>query len=137
MAENFDRVACVLDYIEAAQRARTSQSPEDLDALRRFLAPDLTIKMASPWTDSPWRVVSTTAEQLLHRFTDPINRGSSLSTETVNAVLAGNDVLVEQVSSVKRDGGEFISIVCHIFSFADRRISSIRAYRNDEGIPAG
>ena len=70
----FDSVAFVRDYIETAQRTRASQSAEDLEALRAFLAPDLSIKMASPWTDSPWRVVSTSAEQLLSRLTDPINR---------------------------------------------------------------
>lgn len=62
-------------------------------------------------------MVSTTAEQLLQRFTDPINRGSSLTTETVNAVLAGDDLLVEQVLSLKRDDGDLVSIVCHIFRF--------------------
>lgn len=48
MDKGFDRVAVVLDYIEAAQRARTSQSTEDLQAVERFLAPDLTIMMSSP-----------------------------------------------------------------------------------------
>ena len=132
-----DPVTVVREYIEMAQRARTSQSDEDLAVLRTFLAPDLTIKLASPWTHSPWRVVSTSSEQLLNRFADPINRGSSLTTETVNVVEAGGDVLVEQVSSIMRDDRDFVSIVCHIFTVRDGRISAIRTYRNDQGIPPG
>jgi len=138
MADAFDSVRFVLDYIEAAQRARNTQSLEDMEALRRFLAPDVVIKMASPWTDMPWRVMTTSADQLLQRFAAPINRGSSLTTETVNAVKAADDVLIEQISTVKRDDGrEFVSIVCHIFSLKDGRISSVRTYRNDNGIPPG
>ena len=105
--------------------------------MRTFLSDDLVIKMASPWTDSPWRVVSTTADQVLRRLTDPINRGSSLTTETVNAVRAGDDVMVEQVSTISRDGDTFVSIICHIFSVEAGKITSIRAYRNDSGLPAG
>jgi ketosteroid isomerase-like protein len=135
--ETFDRVSFVLDYIAAAQRARNSQTSADLNDLRRFLAPEVVIKMASAWTDTPWRVVSTSADQLLQRFTDPINRGTSLTTETINAVAAGDDVLVEQLSTVTRDDAQFTSIVCHIFSFDGERIGEIRAYRNDKGIPAG
>lgn len=70
-----DPLKFVLEYIEAAQRARTTQSPDDLDRLRTFLAADVVIKMVSPWTDSPWRVVSTSADQLVERFADPINGG--------------------------------------------------------------
>ena len=102
MADAVDSVTFGLDYIEAAQRARNTQSHEDMEALRRFLAPDVVIKMASPWTDAPWRVVTTSADQLLQRFTDPINRGSSLTTETVNAVQAADDVLIEQVFTMTR-----------------------------------
>jgi ketosteroid isomerase-like protein len=133
----FDPVTFVREYIELAQRTRMSQSAEDLAALRTFLAPDLTIKMASPWTDSPWRVVSTSSDELLKRLTDPINRGSSLTTETVNVVRAGDDVLVEQISAIARDGRDHVSTVCHIFSVQDGLISAIRAYRNDLGIPPG
>src|SRR4051812_32119595 len=69
--EPFDRVSFVLHYIAAAQRARTSQSPADLDELRRFPPSDVVIRMASPWTETPWRVISTSADQVLHRLTDP------------------------------------------------------------------
>jgi ketosteroid isomerase-like protein len=132
-----DPVTLVQGYIEATQHARATQHPDDLETLRTFLSDDLVIKMASPWTDSPWRVVSTTADQLLRRLTDPINRGSSLTTETVNAVRAGDDVMVEQVSTISRDGDTFVSIICHIFSVEAGKITSIRAYRNDSGLPAG
>jgi ketosteroid isomerase-like protein len=136
-SDETDPVALVRNYIEATQHARATQHPDDLETLRAFLADDLVIKMASAWTGSPWRVVSTTADQLLRRLTDPINQGSSLTTETVNAVRAGDDVMVEQVSTVSRDGDTFVSIVCHIFSVEAGKITSIRAYRNDSGIPAG
>ena len=48
-----DDVALVLAWIEASQRARNSQQPEDYEALRRFLADDVQVKLASAWTDSP------------------------------------------------------------------------------------
>jgi ketosteroid isomerase-like protein len=58
-------------------------------------------------------------------------------TETVNALPAGNDdVLVEQLSTFTRDGQDVVSMVCHIFTVTDEKISSIRAYRNDSGLPA-
>jgi ketosteroid isomerase-like protein len=132
-----DPVALVRAYVEATQRARQTQSPADLDALRAFLADDLTIKMASAWTDTPWRVVSTSTDQLLARLTAPINQSSSLSTETVNAVRAGEDVMVEQLSTITRDGRDFTSMVCHIFTVEGNQITAIRAYRNDNGLPPG
>jgi ketosteroid isomerase-like protein len=136
--EAFDSVVLVRNYIETAQRARQTQRTEDLQRLRSFLADDLVIKMASPWCDAPWRVVSGSADQLIRRLADPINSGSSLTTETVNAVPAGDDdVLVEQLSTFTRDGQDFVSMVCHIFTVTDGKISSIRAYRNDSGLPAG
>jgi ketosteroid isomerase-like protein len=137
MTQGSDQLSFVLEYIAAAQRARNTQTPADMDELRRFLDPDLVIRMASPWTQTPWRVVSTSADQVLRRFTDPINHGTSLTTETVNAVGAGDDVLVEQLSTITRDGSQFTSMVCHIFSFSEGRISGIRVYRNDHDIPAG
>jgi hypothetical protein len=47
--------------------------------------PDVVFKMASPWTDQPWRVVFTDAEAVIDRLRAPINQASSLSTENVNA----------------------------------------------------
>ena len=133
----FDPVALVRSYVQTTQRARQTQSPQDLNALRAFLADDLTITMASAWTDTPWRVVSTSADQLLARLAAPINQGSSLTTETVNAVRAGDDVMVEQLSTITRDGQDLVSMVCHIFTVEDDKITAIRAYRNDSGLPAG
>lgn len=63
-----DDVALVLAWIEASQRARNSQRPEDFDALRRFLADDVQVKLASPWTDSPWRIAYTSANQIVDRL---------------------------------------------------------------------
>jgi hypothetical protein len=57
----------------------------------------------------------------------PSTGGSRLATDTVHAVMAGRDVLIEQVSTINRDGHEFVSIVCLIFSLEDGRISANRA----------
>jgi ketosteroid isomerase-like protein len=130
-------VRLVSDYIEASQRARASQSAADLDALRTFLAPDIVIKMASQWTDEPWRVVITGADALIERLQAPINAATSLTTENTNIEPVDGGVLVEQLSQIIDDDGEHISMVCHIFSVADGRITGIRAYRNDRGLPAG
>lgn len=115
-----------LHYVLTTWRRCGASSPKTLSS--RWPAPGL---------DSPWRVLFTSADQLLRRLTDPINQGSSLSTETVNAVRAGDDVMVEQVSTVSRDGDTFVTIVCHIFSVEAGKITTIRTYRNDGGIPAG
>lgn len=64
MPEFIDRASFVLDYIAAAQRARSSQSSAELDEPRRFLASDVVVKMARPWTVTPWRVTSTSADQV-------------------------------------------------------------------------
>jgi len=130
-------VNLVRAYIEATQRARDTQMPEDLAAMRGFLADDMTVKMASPWTDTPWRVVLTSADQLVERMKAPINKSSSLTTENANVVQAGKDVLVEQLSTITRDGRSHVSMVCHIFTVEDGKIAAIRAYRNDDGVPPG
>jgi ketosteroid isomerase-like protein len=130
-------VDLVSAYLAAASTARTTQADADFEHLRTFLADDLTVRMASPWTESPWRTVVTSADELVARFHAPINQGSSLTTETVNLVEAGGDVLVEQLSTVRRADRDHVSMVCHIFSVVDDRITGIRAYRNDVDIPAG
>jgi ketosteroid isomerase-like protein len=132
-----DNVALVLAWVEASQRARNSQAPEDFAALRPFLADDVRVKLASPWTDSPWRLVFTSADQVLERLTAPINTGASLTTENMNVVEAGPDVLVAQLSTISRDGRDHVSIICHIFTIEAGRISGIRTYRNDDGIQTG
>jgi ketosteroid isomerase-like protein len=132
-----DDVSLVLAYIEASQRARTSQRPEDFDATRGFLADDIEIKVASPWTDAPWRVHFTSAENAVERLKAPINKGLSLTTKNTNVSQAGRDVLVEQLSTIVQDGRTHISMVCHIFTIEDGKVSAIRTYRNESGIPPG
>jgi ketosteroid isomerase-like protein len=127
----------VKSYVAAAQTARTTQADSDFEHLRSFLADDVTVRMASPWTDSPWRTVLTSADDLIARLHAPINQGSSLTTETVNLVEAGGEVLVEQISTVRRADQSHVSMVCHIFSVVGDRITAIRTYRNDLDIPAG
>lgn len=137
MAAMSDDVSLVRAYIEATQRARDTQTQEDLAAMRAFLADNMTVKMASPWTDAPWRVVITSAGQLVDRMKAPINKGSSLTTENVNLVQAGRDVLVEQLSTIAHGGRTHVSMVCHIFTVEDGKIAAIRTYRNDDGVPPG
>ena len=124
-------------YVAASQKARSTQAPGDLEAVRSFLADDVTIRMASAWTDAPWRTVITSAEDLISRLQAPINRDVSLTTENLNVVEAGDDVVVEQLSTIRRDGQEHVSVVCHIFTVVDDRITAIRAYRNDLNLPPG
>jgi len=132
-----DDASLVLAYIEASQLARASQRPEDFEAVRGFLADDLEIKVASPWTDAPWRVHFTSAEQAVERLKAPINKGSSLTTENTNVSQAGKDVLIEQLSTIVQDGRTHTSMVCHIFTIEDGKVSAIRTYRNENGIPPG
>jgi limonene-1,2-epoxide hydrolase len=137
MAESDDPVRLVLAYIEAAQRGRATGRTADWDAVRRFLAPNVVFKMASPWTDEPWRVVFTSADAVIERLKAPINSASSLTTENVNVQRAGEDVMVEQLSILTDGEGRHVSMVCHIFSVQDDVITGVRAYRNDNGIPVG
>jgi ketosteroid isomerase-like protein len=132
-----DDVALVLAWIDASQRARNSQLPQDYEALRHFLADDVQVKLASAWTDSPWRIAYTSADQMVERLGAPINRGPVLRTENTNVVQAGKDVLVEQLSTITRDGRDYVSTVCHIFTVEDGRIKRLRTYRNEHGIPEG
>ena len=124
-------------YIAATQRARETQLPEDFAAVRGFLAGDLEIKVASPWTDAPWREMYTTADDVIERMKAPINKGSSLTTVNANVAQAGQDVLVEQHSTILREGREHVSMVCHIFTVEGGKIAAIRTYRNEDGIPRG
>ena len=93
--------------------------------------------MASPWTDEPWRVTFTSADAVIERLKAPINSATTLTTENVNVQLAGDDVVVEQLSTITDEGGRHVSIVCHIFSVQDGVITGVRTYRNDNGIPVG
>ena len=93
--------------------------------------------LTSPWTDEPWHNFYTTADQVVERLKAPINKGSSLTTENTNVVQAGNDVLVEQLSTIVQDGRTHVSMVCHIFTVVDGIITGLRGYRNERGLPAG
>jgi ketosteroid isomerase-like protein len=137
MAESDDSVQLVLAYVEAAQRARRLQEASDWSALRRFLASDVVFRMASPWTEEPWRIVLTSADQAIDRLRAPNNRGSSLTTKNVNVQRAGADVMVEQLSTITTEKGRHVSMVCHIFSVHEGVITAVRSYRNDSGLPNG
>jgi ketosteroid isomerase-like protein len=130
-------IKLVRTYIEAVQRARASGDLDDFEALRKFLFPDVVIKAASPWTDEPWRVIHRGADAVIARLQAPINKATSLTTENVTVQQAGDDVYVEQLSTIVDGDGTHVSMVCHILSVVDGVITGVRFYRNDRGIPAG
>ena len=137
MPDDSPSITLVRNYIEASQRARASGDAEDLEAMREFMADDFETKVASAWTDEPWQVMQRGADALIMRLQAPINRATSLTTENVTVQQAGNDVYVEQLSTIVDSDGTHVSMVCHIFTVVDGRITGIRAYRNERGIPAG
>ena len=137
MADDGPTTRLVRTYIEAVQRARASGDVDDFEALREFLSPDLVIKAASPWTDEPWQVLHRGADAFIARLQAPINRATSLTTENVTVQQAGDDVYVEQRSTIVDGDGTHVSMVCHIFTVLDGVITGVRGYRNERGIPAG
>ncbi len=136
VAADESAVALVLDYIAALQHARSTGEPADFQSVRSFLSDDIVIKLAGPWREDPWRVAHEGADAVIARLRAPVNSGSVLRTETVNAVAAGPDVLVEQVSVLRTDSGDRTSAVCFLFTVEDGRIVACRTYRNDSGLPA-
>ena len=137
MPDGNPSITLVRNYIEASQRARASGRAEDFQALREFLAADAVTKVASPWTDEPWQVMQRGADAIVTRLQAPINKATSLTTENVTVQQAGDDVYVEQLSTIVDDNGTHVSMVCHIFTVVDGLITGVRAYRNERGIPAG
>jgi ketosteroid isomerase-like protein len=137
MTDDTSAIDVVLSYIEASQRARASGRVEDFEALRPFLAADYVIKVASPWTDEPWQVMHRGADAVIARLQAPINKATSLTTENTTVRQAGNDVYVEQLSTIVDHDGTHVSMVCHIFTVVDGVITGLRGYRNERGIPAG
>jgi ketosteroid isomerase-like protein len=137
MADDTSAIDVVLSYIEASQRARASGRIEDFEALRTFMADDYVIRVASPWTDEPWQVMHRGADAVIARLQAPINKAASLTTENTTVQQAGNDVYVEQLSTILDDDGTHVSMVCHIFTVVDGVITGLRGYRNERGIPAG
>ena len=87
MAADSPSIRLVRSYIEAAQRARASGSADDLDAVRRFLADDVVMKTASPWSDEPWQVRLRGVDAVIERFQAPINAATSLTTETCSRLV--------------------------------------------------
>jgi ketosteroid isomerase-like protein len=128
-------VELVLAYIAASQRARSTGDPADFESVRALLADDIVITLAGPWTDAPWRVAHEGADAVIARLQAPVNTGAVLRTETVNAVAAGGDVLIEQVSMLATESGDRTSAVCFLFTVHDGKITAGRAYRNDAGLP--
>jgi ketosteroid isomerase-like protein len=137
MADDTPSIKLVRRYIEAVQQARASGDVNDFDALREYLAADLVIKVASPWTDRPWQVMHRGADAWITRLQAPINKSTSLTTENVTVQQAGDDVYVEQLSTIVDSDGTHVSMVCHIFSVVEGAIAGVRGYRNERGIPAG
>lgn len=137
MPDDSPSIRLVRDYIEAVQRARASGEADDFESLRRFLADDFIIKAASPWTDEPWQVKHSGADAWITRLQAPINNATSLTTENVTVQQAGDDVYVEQRSTIVDSTGTHVSMVCHIFTVIDGVITSVRGYRNERDLPAG
>src|SRR6478735_1992715 len=136
MPDDSPAVRLVRSYIEAVQRARASGDADDFEALREFLAADVVLKVASPWTDEPWQVLHRGADAAITRLQAPINKATSLTTENVTVQQAGDDVYVEQLSTLVAGDRTHVSMVCHIFSVVDGVITGMRAYRNERGSPA-
>ncbi len=128
-------VDLVLAYVSASQRARSSGDAADFDTVRDFIADDIVISVAAPWTDRPWRVAHRGADDVMARLSAAVNSSAVLRTETVNAVRAGDDVLIEQVSTMTTSEGEQIGAVCFLFTVRDGKIAACRTYRNDAGLP--
>lgn len=137
MVDESPSIRLVRNYIEASQRARASGKAEDFEAMRKYMADDFETKVASAWTDEPWRVMQRGADAVIARLQAPINSAASLTTENVTVQQAGQDVCVEQLSTIVDSDGKHVSMVCHIFTVEDDRITGIRTYRNERGIPAG
>lgn len=135
--EAADPISVVTSYIEASQRARSTRDADDFAAVRAFFHPDASVRLAAAWGHDPWRIAHNTADEIVERLQAPINQGTSLTTENVNVVRAGDDVLVEQRSTIHHGGRDHVSMICFLFTVLDGRIAGIRTYRNDLGLPAG
>ena len=57
--------------------------------------------------------------------------------ENITVQQAGDDVHVEQLSTIVEGSGTHVGIVFQLFSAVDRLITGVRGYRNDRGLPAG
>ena len=71
-----DPVELVLTYVEAAQRARASGGQDDFEAIRGYLADEVEIRLASPWTNEPWRTAHSGADAVVDRLRSGANAGA-------------------------------------------------------------
>jgi ketosteroid isomerase-like protein len=123
----------VLSYVEAAQQARRSQREEDWQRLAELLAEDVVWQLAGDGTGELWRGRRGRAE-VLAALQVSQNSWLRLQTKTVNAFADGDQVLVEQESTViGEDGTTWVKPVAFVFVVADGRVAKISTYRNDGG----
>ena len=121
----------VLSYVEAAQQARRSQREEDWQRLAELLAEDVVWQLAGDGTGELWRGRRGRAE-VLAALQVSQNSWLRLQTKTVNAFADGDQVLVEQESTViGEDGTTWVKPVAFVFVVADGRVARISTYRND------
>jgi ketosteroid isomerase-like protein len=123
----------VLSYVEAAQQARRSQREDDWQRVAELLAEEVVWRFAGDGTGELWRGRRGRTE-VLGALQVAQNTWSRLQTKTVNAFADGDQVLVEQVSTVTdEDGIEHVKPVAFVFVVADGRVARISTYRNDGG----
>jgi ketosteroid isomerase-like protein len=125
----------VLSYLSVRRLASLSGDPNDLEALREYLAEDVVIELASGWADEPWRVAYRGADEIVRVLRRGLNAEVNLKTETVAVGRTGCEVFVQQELALVTANGVLSNAVCHVFTAADGRITSIRTYRNDANLP--
>ena len=101
-------------WLTASQAARATGEADDFEAPAPVPHPEIEILLASGWADDPWRVAHRGADSFVARLQEAINSASSLSTETVNVVAAGDDVLVEHLSVLEGPFGPRRTIIAHL-----------------------
>ena len=123
----------VLSYVEAAQQARRSQRDDDWRRVSQLLAEEVAWQLAGDGSGELWRARRGRAE-VLAALQVAQNSWSRLQTKTVNAFTDGDQVLVEQESTVLgEDGTQWVKPVAFVFVVADGRVAKISTYRNDGG----
>jgi ketosteroid isomerase-like protein len=133
MEHRSDALAVVRSYVEAAQQARRSQREDDWQRVAELLTDEVLWRLAGDGTGELWRGRRGHAS-VLAALRDFRNSWSRLQTKTVNAFADGDQVLVEQVSTVvDEDGAQHVKPVAFVFLVADGRVARISTYRNDSG----